>query len=58
MTVAWFDFRLAAQKFITKHGLSQLFLEEVHGFIVKNSQSVSLDQDSATSSYVDPYTGE
>ncbi|XP_067931333.1 phospholipase A-2-activating protein-like [Watersipora subatra] len=49
---------MAAQSFITKHGLEQAFLEQVHDFIVENSKSVSMNQMPAGSSYRDPYTGE
>uniref|UniRef100_A0A0C9QJU1 Plaa protein n=1 Tax=Fopius arisanus TaxID=64838 RepID=A0A0C9QJU1_9HYME len=45
----------AAQKFIHQHGLSQMFLDQVANFIVKNSKSTPALQPS--SSYADPFTG-
>ncbi|XP_015115181.1 phospholipase A-2-activating protein [Diachasma alloeum] len=45
----------AAQKFIHQHGLSQMFLDQVANFIVKNSDSTPALQPS--SSYADPFTG-
>ena len=49
---------VAAQNFITKHGLNQAFLEQVRDFIVQNTQSVSMSQQSADSNYRDPFTGK
>jgi len=49
---------VAAQKFITKHGLPQTYLEEVRNFIVENSQSVSMSQLDRNTSYRDPFTGD
>ncbi|XP_063992024.1 phospholipase A-2-activating protein [Diachasmimorpha longicaudata] len=45
----------AAQKFIHQHELSQMFLDQVANFIVKNSSSTPALQPS--SSYADPFTG-
>ena len=47
----WF----AAQKFLDKNGLSQLFLDQVANFIVENTKGVTLGQQ--TSNYADPFTG-
>ncbi|XP_017880052.1 phospholipase A-2-activating protein [Ceratina calcarata] len=44
-----------AQKFLHDNGLSQLFLEQVANFIVKNSQSTSVMKTDAQ--YADPFTG-
>lgn len=49
---------VAAQNFITKHGLNQAFLEQVRDFILQNTQSVSISQQSADSTYRDPLTGK
>ena len=49
---------VAAQNFITKHGLNQAFLEQVRDFIVQNTQSVSMSQQSTDSNYRDPFTGK
>lgn len=48
----------AAQAFINKYNLNQVFLQEIHDFIVQNSQSVTMDQQSGSSGYVDPFTGK
>lgn len=45
----------AAQKFIHHHGLSQMFLEQVAGFIIKNSNSVPTVN--TNSQFADPFTG-
>ena len=47
----WF----AAQKFIEKNNLSQLFLEQVANFIISNTKGMQLG--TATSEYADPFTG-
>ncbi|XP_015601161.1 phospholipase A-2-activating protein [Cephus cinctus] len=44
-----------AQKFIHDNGLSQLFLDQVASFIVKNSQSAPVVN--TNSQYADPFTG-
>ncbi|XP_066992739.1 phospholipase A-2-activating protein [Anabrus simplex] len=51
----WF----AAQKFIHDNNLSQLYLDQVANFIVKNSQDTSLPNpaSSSTTPYCDPFTG-
>lgn len=46
----------AAQLFIHKHGLSQLFLDQVANFIVENVKGVTLSTGSA--GYIDPFTGD
>lgn len=46
----WF----AAQKFLSKNNLSQLFLDQVANFIVDNTKGVTLNQ---SSGYADPFTG-
>ncbi|XP_013391939.1 phospholipase A-2-activating protein-like [Lingula anatina] len=48
----WF----AAQNFIHKNNLSQAFLDQVAGFIIENTKSVTFSQQSA-GSYSDPFTG-
>ncbi|XP_043269766.1 phospholipase A-2-activating protein [Venturia canescens] len=45
----------AAQKFIHRNGLSQMFLDQVANFIVKNSQSVPVLK--SDSQFADPFTG-
>ncbi|XP_061181732.1 phospholipase A-2-activating protein-like [Saccostrea echinata] len=47
----WF----AAQRFLEKNSLSQLFLDQVANFIIDNTKGVTLGQE--TSGYVDPFTG-
>uniref|UniRef100_U5EYL3 Putative phospholipase a2-activating protein n=1 Tax=Corethrella appendiculata TaxID=1370023 RepID=U5EYL3_9DIPT len=47
----WF----VAQKFIHKHNLPQIYLDQVANFIVKNSDSTPLA--STAGSYFDPFTG-
>lgn len=49
----WF----AAQTFIHKNNLSQMFLDQVANFIIQNSGGAVLAQTSQTSEYVDPFTG-
>lgn len=48
----WF----AAQRFLDKNSLSQLFLDQVANFIIDNTKGVTLGQES--SGYVDPFTGQ
>lgn len=48
---------VAAQNFITRNSLSQLFLQQIHDFIVENTKSVSMTQLPADQSYRDPFTG-
>ena len=48
----WF----AAQKFIDKHNLEQLFLDQVANFIIKNTKGMELGV--ASSDYADPFTGK
>ncbi|KAK3090943.1 hypothetical protein FSP39_015921 [Pinctada imbricata] len=47
----WF----AAQKFLEKNGLSQLFLDQVANFIVENTKGVTLGRQNPQ--YADPFTG-
>ncbi|XP_005104581.1 phospholipase A-2-activating protein [Aplysia californica] len=47
---------MAAQKFLHKHELSQLFLDQVANFILENTKGVTLGTGSA-SGYSDPFTG-
>ncbi|XP_064626570.1 phospholipase A-2-activating protein-like [Lineus longissimus] len=46
---------MAAQEFIHKNELSQMFLDQIANFIYKNTEGVTLGQKSAPN--VDPYTG-
>lgn len=48
----WF----AAQRFLDRNSLSQLFLDQVANFIIDNTKGVTLGQES--SGYVDPFTGQ
>lgn len=48
----WF----AAQNFLSKNNLSQLFLDQVANFIVDNTKGATLTQGSVTASS-DPFTG-
>ncbi|GLV44358.1 Phospholipase A2 activator protein [Carabus blaptoides fortunei] len=50
----WF----AAQTFIHKNSLSQMFLDQVANFIIQNSGGAVVTQTSQTNDYVDPFTGE
>lgn len=47
---------MAAQKFLNKNNLSQLFLDQVANFIVENTKGVTLGTGSALA-YSDPFTG-
>ena len=47
---------MAAQTFLHKHNLSQLFLDQVANFILENTKGVTLGQTSAGGA--DPFTGE
>jgi phospholipase A-2-activating protein len=49
----WF----AAQKFIHKHNLPQIYLDQVANFIVKNTDSHAPVTTAAANSYFDPFTG-
>jgi phospholipase A-2-activating protein len=49
----WF----AAQKFIHKHELSQMFLDQVAKFIIDNTKGVEIGTAASSSDYVDPFTG-
>ena len=49
----WF----AAQQFLEKNELSQLFLDQVAHFIIKNTKSVTVGPQANQSSYTDPFTG-
>lgn len=46
---------LAAQKFLDKHEISQMFLDQVANFIIKNTESITIGAPST--GYSDPYTG-
>ncbi|CAF3244551.1 unnamed protein product [Rotaria socialis] len=48
----WF----AAQTFIQRHELSQMFLDQVAQFIITNTKGMVIDQ--SASDYVDPFTGD
>lgn len=45
----------AAQKFIWRHQLPQIYLDQIADFITKNAQGVELGQ--TTGQYHDPFTG-
>ena len=47
---------MAAQKFLNKNNLSQLFLDQVANFIVENTKGVTLGTGS-NQAYCDPFTG-
>jgi phospholipase A-2-activating protein len=47
----WF----AAQKFIDRHELNQIFLDQIAQFIINNTKGESITAQSST--YVDPFTG-
>jgi phospholipase A-2-activating protein len=50
----WF----AAQNFLSKNNLSQLFLDQVANFILDNTKGVTLNQGSGSGAgYTDPFTG-
>lgn len=46
----------AAQKFIWRHELPQMYLDEIANFITKNAQGVELG--TSTQQYQDPFTGK
>lgn len=46
---------MAAQKFIHRHELSQMFLEEIANFIIKNTKGETIH--ATRSEYCDPFTG-
>ena len=46
----------AAQKFLSKNDLSQLFLDQVANFIIDNTKGVTLGQGQG-GGYSDPFTG-
>ena len=48
----------AAQKFIHRHDLNQLFLDQIAQFIINNTQSQTIGSAPSTESYCDPFTGE
>lgn len=49
---------LEAQKFIHKHDLPQVYLEQIANFIIKNSSTdTAMDTDSAPTGFYDPFTG-
>ncbi|KAI8372759.1 WD40-repeat-containing domain protein [Radiomyces spectabilis] len=45
----------AAQKFLWKHELPQMYLDEVANFIIKNAEGVELG--TSSTNYADPFTG-
>lgn len=47
----------AAQTFIHKNNLSQMFLDQVANFIIKNSGVGALSMAAPTPGYEDPFTG-
>lgn len=48
----------AAQKFIHKHDLNQVFLDQIAQFIISNTQSETITRgDEKSSDYYDPFTG-
>lgn len=49
----WF----AAQKFIERHDLDQMFLDQVANFIIKNSAGMTLNAQEPAS-FADPFTGQ
>lgn len=49
----WF----AAQKFIHKNNLSQLFLDQVANFIVNNTKGMQLGTSTSNREFEDPFTG-
>lgn len=49
----WF----AAQQFLEKNQLSQMFLDQVANFIINNTKSIAIGPQTDQSSYVDPFTG-
>jgi phospholipase A-2-activating protein len=49
---------LAAQKFIHKHDLPQVYLEQVANFIIKNANLTSLPAMKVDEDFVDPFTGK
>ena len=49
---------MSAQKFIEKHNLSQLYLDQIANFIIKNSSGMQLTQTNANvGQNFDPFTG-
>jgi phospholipase A-2-activating protein len=46
----------AAQAFIHRHELNQMFLDQIANFIITNTKGMVIDQ--KASDYVDPFTGE
>lgn len=47
---------MAAQRFIHKHELPQMFLDQIAQFIMKNTESATIDSVGG-STYYDPFTG-
>lgn len=48
---------MVAQKFIHKHQLPQVYLDQVANFIVTNSANAPVIETAASSAYQDPFTG-
>lgn len=48
---------LVAQKFIHKHELPQVYLDQVANFIITNSSSAPVLETAASTAYQDPFTG-
>lgn len=48
----------AAQKFIHKHELSQMFLDQIAQFIMTNTQSETIGDASIGHTFYDPFTGD
>lgn len=46
---------MAAQTFLEKNNISQMFLDQVANFIIKNTEGVTLG--AAPPQYSDPFTG-
>lgn len=49
---------IAAQKFIHKNDLPQVYLEQVANFVITNANLTSLPAAGATQDFADPFTGE
>lgn len=47
---------MAAHQFLERNDLSQMFLDQVVDFILKNTKGVTIGQQSSSAS--DPFTGE
>ena len=46
-----------AQRFIHTHELSQMFLDQIAQFLIKNTQSETIGMAASASDYYDPFTG-